>query len=108
MSNQQPDDLEGKLKTIANLFERSWLPAVVVLSVTLCSSGPLLAQVSEGGRPYTFTHPVADTIHSVTMDSVNVAALLAEDAAYAERGKHMPPRFGYTIEANLDLDNAGT
>ncbi len=42
------------------------------------------------------------------MDSVDAAALLAEDAAEAERGKNVPPRFGYAFEVNLGLDNAGT
>lgn len=51
MFNIQPDYTEGKLKTIASLLEQSWLSAVVVISVTLCLSRPLLAQVSAGGLP---------------------------------------------------------
>ncbi len=96
------------MKTIASLLEKSWLPAVVVISVTLCLSRPLLAQVSAGGQPYTFANTVADTIHTVRMDSVDVAALLAEDAAEAERGKNVPPRFGYAFEVDLGLESAGT
>ncbi len=108
MFNIQPDYTEGKLKTIASLLEKSWLPGVVVVSVTLCLNRPLLAQVSAGGQPYTFANPVADTIHYVIMDSVDVAALLAEDAAEAERGKNVPPRSGYAFEVDLGLESAGT
>ena len=108
MFHQQPYKMNGKMKTIAYVREKSWLSWVVVISVTLCLNRPLLAQVSAGGQPYTFANPVADTIPTVIMGSVDVAALLAEDAAEAEQGKHVPPRFGYPFEVDLGLESAGT
>ena len=96
------------MKTIASLLKQSWLPAVVVISVTLCLSRPLLAQVSAGGQPYTFTNPVEDTIPTVIIGSVDAAALFAEDDLEAQQGKHVPPRFGYPFEVSLGLDSAGT
>ncbi len=100
--------MEGKLKTIANLLDKSWLSGVVVISVMLCLSRPLLAQVSEGGKPYTFSNPVADSILTIRMESIDVASLLAEDALEAQQGKHVSPRFGYPFEVNMGLDSAGT
>ena len=68
----------------------------------------LLAQVSEGGQPYTFSSLIADSIATITMASVDVAALLAEDELEAQQGIPVPFRFGYPFDVSLGLDNAGT
>ncbi len=87
---------------------RSILSPIIIVVSLLGWDQALIAQVSAGGRPYTFTNPVADTVHTVIMAPVDVAALLAEDELEAQQGKHVPPRFGYPFEVSLGFDSAGT
>lgn len=64
--------------------------------------------MSEDGRPYTFSNPIADTVPTARMDSVDVDSLLAEDELETEQGIPIPFRFGYPFDVTLGLDNAGT
>jgi hypothetical protein len=81
---------------------------LIVTGVILCLAitGTLVAQISSGGTPVSFTKAVRADIHAVTMPPVDVAALLAEDSI--EQGKGIPYRFGFPFEVNYDLDNSGT
>ena len=67
----------------------------------------LLAQVSEGGTPYSFSNTIPGNIPTVTMEAVDVEALLAEDEAEMQQAEPVPHRFGYPFEVDLGLDNAG-
>ena len=68
----------------------------------------LIAQVSEGGMPFTFSSSIADSIPTVRMDSVDVDSLLAEDELETKQRMPVPFRFGYPFEVSLGLDSAGT
>ncbi len=70
--------------------------------------GPVEAQVSQGGRPYSFSSIVADSIATRTMANLDVAALLLEDELEAAQGAPVPPRFGYAFSVSLGLGSAGT
>ena len=54
-----------------NLFAR-----LVAITSTV---GLVSGQISEGGTPYSYSNDFADSIATVNMISVDVAALLAED-----------------------------
>ncbi len=66
------------------------------------------AQISQGGRPYSFSSTVIDSIATRTMAALDVAGLVAEDELEASQDSPVPPRFGYAIEVSLELDSAGT
>ena len=96
------------MRTTANLLKRPWLYAIVATLVTLGWGKALIAQVSEGGMPFTFSSSIADTVPTVRMDSVDVDSLLAEDEREAQQGIPVPFRFGYPFEVSHGLDNAIT
>lgn len=64
------------------------------------------AQISSGGTPTSFTEALPGNIDSQVMQPVNVDSLLAEDVLEEERG--LPPRFGFALDVDLGLNNAGT
>ncbi len=66
------------------------------------------AQISQGGRPHSFSNTVSDSIATRTMAGVDVPALLAEDELEAAQDAPIPRRFGYAFSVSLGLDNAGT
>jgi len=74
--------------------------------VSLCFDSSLFAQISEGGRPYSFDHFIPDNPQTVIMPPVNVSKLLEEDES--EQSKGLPLRFGSSIDVNYNLDNSGT
>ncbi len=63
------------------------------------------AQISAGGTPISFGTPIAGVVPTTTMPSVDVAALLAEDALASEND---PYRFAEGIDVHLNLNNSGT
>jgi lysyl endopeptidase len=67
----------------------------------------MLAQVSNGGLPYSFTHPtiVQPLTANIDMPLVDVAALQAQDAL--TDSKDQPYRFGAELPTNITLNNAG-
>jgi len=69
-------------------------------------STSLYAQISIGGKPYSFTHGLsANKLVAVTMPGIDLQKLQQEDEADKLTGQ--PPRFGHAIEANLNLNNSG-
>lgn len=66
----------------------------------------LQAQISIGGKPYSFTHDMsAKSLTTVTMPGINLPKLQAEDEEEALAG--IPPRFGDPIETDLNMENSG-
>jgi len=56
-----------------------WLRFVTLFFVCCLGFNPiLLAQLSSGGTPVSFSHQMAENIHTVTMPPVDVAALIAD------------------------------
>lgn len=67
---------------------------------------PMLAQVSAGGTPFSFTNSsLGSVVPQVTMPAVNETALLAEDAL--NNAKDEPYRFGAELNVHLDMNNCG-
>ena len=85
-----------------------WLYAVLAMAVMQFRDPGLLAQISQGGRPYSFSRTVIDSIATHTMAALDVATLVAEDELEAAQGLPVPKRFGYAFSVSLGLDNAGT
>lgn len=81
------------------------LPALILM---LCFLAPRkgVAQLNEKGTPVSFeVTSVADYVPFITMPALDMDEIAIEDA---EDEKHnIPPRFGYLIDVNLNLDNAG-
>lgn len=76
----------------------------------LLFAGPLAAQLSFGGQPYGDKAekrgmPPAVAVH---LPAVDVAALMAEDAARAAQGIKGPYRFGFTHATDYTLANSGS
>ncbi len=69
-------------------------------------STPILAQVSAGGTPISFTSNIPQNIHTVSTLPVNVDSLLAEDEREAAEG--MPFRFGFGFDVEYSFYNSGT
>lgn len=69
---------------------------------------PLVAQISEGGMPYSFGNQIPANVYIVTMNLVDVPRLLEEDSLEASFGKPVPLRFGYAFDVDLGLENMGT
>jgi len=66
----------------------------------------VFAQLSEGGKPYSYTHFAPAQIQTVIMPPVNVPKLLAEDES--EQSKGLPFRFGVSIDVDYNMNNSGT
>ena len=99
---------DGDMKTKACLSKWSWFQVALIVWVILGWGNVLVAQVSAGGTPFSFSATMPEDIHTVTLGSVDVAALLAEDELEAQEGAPVPFRFGFPFEVDLGLDNAGT
>ena len=69
---------------------------------------PVVAQISQGGRPTSFSSTLTDAIATRTMAALDVAALMAEDDLESAQGSPPPLRFGYAFAVSLGLDSAGT
>ena len=67
----------------------------------------LLAQVSTGGLPYSFSHSstIEPLLTNIQMPLVDVAALQAQDAQNDRKDE--PYRFGAEIPVDITLNNAG-
>ncbi len=85
-----------------------WLYAVMILAVMQFWGQRLFGQVSQGGRPYSFSITVIDSIATHTTAALDVAALLAEDELEAAQDSPVPPRFGYAFTVSLGPDSVGT
>jgi len=76
-----------------------------ILAIIICVTDSIYAQISEGGKPYSFNHSVLSVIEVKTMPKVDVEALLREDE---NSSKNEPYRFGYSFDVSYNLKNSGT
>jgi hypothetical protein len=67
----------------------------------------LLAQVTDMGGPYTWTHSLNSNIPLITMSGYDQNAVDAEDVIN-DQTKDQPWRFGYKYDTNISSANAGT
>lgn len=77
------------------------------LTILICSCG-LLAQISQGGAPYSFTNTIAVSDAALQAEVVtvpNVANLKSEDRRDEKSGN--PLRYAVLQKKNLSLENAG-
>ncbi|MDD4050449.1 MAG: trypsin-like peptidase domain-containing protein [candidate division Zixibacteria bacterium] len=86
-------------------MQRYFSIMVLVLAALICG-GTVIAQVSEGGSPLGLSKTLPAVVATMTMPSVDVQALLAEDKI--EEAEGLPYRFGNPFEVNYNLDNSGT
>ena len=75
--------------------------AMVIFNYFSC----VYAQISQGGKPYSFTHQLSSSIAIKVMPSVDVTTLLHEDSVAP---KDAPYRFGYSFDVSYNLLNSGT
>ncbi len=78
-----------------------YLAIILALSFSVSYS-----QISEGGTPYSFGKSLSSNIDIKQMPSVDVQALLAEDAIDESQG--IPFRFGAPFDVHYDILNSGT
>ncbi len=81
---------------------RTLLLTVVLVAVLATTSR---SQISNGGTPISFENPTKAAAPTVTMPSVDVPSLLAEDQQDEKLG--VPFRFGYPFDVQYDLANSG-
>ncbi|NUO01635.1 MAG: trypsin-like peptidase domain-containing protein [Saprospiraceae bacterium] len=76
------------------------------LFCALISTTILPAQISIGGKPYSFSQGLSPkNMPVVKMPEINLQKIQEEDESDKMTGQ--PPRFGYPIEVNLNLTNSG-
>ncbi len=78
---------------------------IVLSLLLLLSIEEVCAQVSHGGTPPSFATSLVSAAPSLTMPSVDVLALSAEDA---QSPKDTPYRFAADVAVVLNLNNSGT
>jgi len=86
------DTPRGALKTQFPI-RRTAVPLMCLMLL----AGWAASQISAGGRPYSFDHPLSGDVDTVVMPPVDVAALLAEDVIEREMG--LPFRFDTWCQA---------
>ena len=89
-------------------WNHRYVTQIGMIIAVLGHLSPVEAQISQGGRPYSFSSAVTDSIATRIMAALDVAALVAEDELEAAQDSPVPPRFGYAFSVSLGLDNAGT
>jgi len=80
---------------------------LLLIAFTYLSTHTVLAQISHGGKPYSFTNDLPDDVPVVTMQTVDVQALLAEDQAERQQNRPVPLRFAVAHEVDIDVKSAG-
>lgn len=95
-----------------NLFIKSMFVLTLLLLLIGSGSG-LNAQISHGGKPWTFSTAKGGSASfinveydEITLKSPDVEPLIAEDLANAS--KDLPLRVGVSIDADISMENAGT
>lgn len=88
---------EDILKTIISTLE--------IILVFLFFLNGAFAQISSGGRPYSFSHSVTKSVDIKRMRQIDVNSLLEEDKITP---KDLPYRFGYGFDVNYNLENSGS
>jgi lysyl endopeptidase len=86
-------------------FEPRLRLGFLALSTNLILASLAVAQAGDGGTPPSLAHPLATQVPTEVMPPIDVAALLAEDAAQTD--KVAPFRFGWGHEVQLGLEEAG-
>ena len=76
-----------------------------ILTITFFAFSASYAQISAGGRPYSFSNSLPKSIEVKNMPKVDTERLLREDEAASE---DEPYRFGYGFDVSFNLDNSGT
>ncbi len=92
------------------IFEYLKKPLVVfaLLFCALTSPTLLHAQISIGGKPYSFTHELTEkNLPAARMPKVDLAKLRAEDATESRDGSTPCWRFAVPHSVRLNLQNAG-
>lgn len=88
-------------------YLKKTLAAIAFLLCALTAPTFLQAQISIGGKPYSFTHGLSSkSMPVVKMPEIDLQKIQQEDEADKLTGQ--PPRFGYPIEVNLNMDNSGS
>lgn len=72
----------------------------------LISSNQISAQISYGGEPYSFSHPLSEEIESVYVSPANRQSLQSEDVERDARGELF--RVGVSLPVNLSISSHGT
>jgi hypothetical protein len=72
---------------------------------SLAFAPTLVAQLSYGGSPPTYSNPLQTTVPTVTMAPVDVSKLMDEDALRAKNAG--PFRFGAELAVDIGNDNSG-
>lgn len=79
---------------------------ILLLAIGVLFSETVNAQLNMGGLPYSFEKAIArKKVPVVRLPAINLKQIKEEDIKEATQG--LPPRFGYPIEVQLDLANAG-
>ncbi|KAA1244481.1 T9SS type A sorting domain-containing protein [Aquimarina sp. RZ0] len=81
---------------------------IIVLSIFLCSIFGLHAQISQGGKPLSWTETFSKStkIPTIKLANIDIEKLHKEDAE--EVSKDVPLRFAYAHEVNYNPNNSGT
>ncbi|WP_143305117.1 pre-peptidase C-terminal domain-containing protein [Chitinophaga vietnamensis] len=80
--------------------------ALFILLALLLTAPALHAQVSKGGRPYSYSATLARDIHVKTIAAVPAQKLQLEDEQNLKQG--LPLRIGIIVPVSYSLDNSGT
>lgn len=94
------------------LLIKSIFGLIVLLSLMFLGNS-VQAQISHGGKPWTFSTEKGGTTSfinveydEITLKAPDVEPLIAEDLANADKGN--PPRVGTSIDADITMESAGT
>lgn len=80
---------------------------MLFLLLGLLSACPFLrAQISKGGKPYSFAANLRQTINTKTVPALSLENLRKEDALHEKQG--LPLRIGVILPVSYSLSNAGT
>ncbi len=89
---------------------KKFLSVIVFVSVSALWCMTAVAQISQGGKPFSFSEQNASHLNPLvpteTMPVVDVAKLQQEDLVY-DQIKEIPWRFGQNIDVNLNMSNVG-
>ncbi len=78
---------------------------IILVSVFLFSSNNIIAQISEGGNPYSTKLELDDNIKIHEFSKIDIAKINLEDETRDSNGEFY--RYGVSIKAGLSLSNSG-
>ena len=108
-SREHPPTLRT-MKVIVTSDGCSFLASTLVsIAFAICliivPAKPSLGQISFGGKPYSFDHPVQRDISTVLLPTIDRLALMAEDES--DRRIPRPARYGVGEDVSLGIHNSG-